>query len=93
MALKMTTYSLGFEGDSKHDKLIMMGSWGDEKDAHAALCDAMGWDAVFLSTIFQMSFEVAAFAAFPTSEARDAAVPPFVGAPRIFQHNALVVPA
>jgi len=89
---KITTYSVGFEGNPKHDALLALGSWGDESHAHEALRTVMGWEEIYLSPIFQCTYEVAAFAAFPSAAARDAATPPYAGAPRVMQHNAIVVP-
>lgn len=101
MPQKITTYSLGFEGDPKHSALIALGSWSDEQEAANVLRSTMGWEGVndegepvvFRSPIFQVSYEVAAFAVFETAEERDLAIAPYVGAPRMYQHNALVVPA
>lgn len=89
-ARRVTQYSLGYEGNHRHSQLLQMGPWADEDGAKAALASVMGWSEAHLSPIFQVSREIAAFAAFGTAEERDIAIAPYPDAPRVFQQNAEV---
>lgn len=92
MARKQTVYSVGFESEpTKHAKLLKLGRFVSEEQAMIALGQVLKWREVHLAQPFQTTSEILSFAAYPSAEEAEEALPPFAGAPRIHQHNVDVV--